>query len=337
MQLPLSVGDGGAAVHDLQRRLAALGLSCGDDQPGHFDEGTSSAVRAHQQSAGLDVDGVVGQITWQALVEAGYRLGDRQLYHRSPMMRGDDIAELQRRLGALGFDAGRVDGIFGPLTSKALTEFQRNSGLVSDGIFGRDSAAALDRLGRGRTAAVNVAHVRELEVLREAPRDLAGRRVAVGEPGGLGALATAVSHNLREQGAKVAILDHPDWSIQAREANDFAAEVYLGIRLLTDVGHRVAYFQTAGFESTGGRWLAELLTGELAACLGHPGEGAVGRRLPILRETRMPAVLCEAGPPVVVVSRLSELAKTLVSGLVRWAAEPMPRSVLDVRDALDLT
>lgn len=234
------------------------------------------------------------------------------------------MAELQRRLGALGFDAGRVDGIFGPLTSAALTDFQRNSGLVSDGIFGPDSAAALERLGQVRTTAINVAHVRELEQLRLAPRDLVGRRVAVGEPGGLGALATAVSHDLRERGAKVALLDHPDWSTQAREANDFAAEVYLGIRLLVDKGHRVAFFQTSGFESAGGRWLAELLSDEISTCMCYLGDGAVGRRVPILRETRMPAVLCEAGPPTAVVGQLSDLARALVRGLVSWAAQPMP-------------
>ena len=36
------------------------------------------------------------------------------------MLRGDDVAELQRRLNALGFDAGREDGILGPETEAAL-------------------------------------------------------------------------------------------------------------------------------------------------------------------------------------------------------------------------
>ena len=44
------------------------------------------------------------------------------------MLRGDDVAELQQDLGALGFDAGRVDGIFGPRTKDALEQFQRNIG-----------------------------------------------------------------------------------------------------------------------------------------------------------------------------------------------------------------
>ena len=89
----------------------------------------AAAVEAFQHRRGLRVDGVCGAQTWWALVEAGFRLGDRFLYHRQPMMRGDDVAELQRRLSALGFDTGRVDGIFGDLTSRALAEFQRNLGL----------------------------------------------------------------------------------------------------------------------------------------------------------------------------------------------------------------
>ena len=52
------------------------------------------------------------------------------------MLRGDDVAELQQRLCALGFDTGRVDGIFGDRTSGALAEFQRNAGLPVDGIVG---------------------------------------------------------------------------------------------------------------------------------------------------------------------------------------------------------
>ena len=76
-------------------------------------------MRAFQDARGLRVDGICGPQTWAAVVESGWRLGDRLLYRRRPMLRGDDVAELQRRLNGLGFDAGREDGIFGDDTDRA--------------------------------------------------------------------------------------------------------------------------------------------------------------------------------------------------------------------------
>jgi peptidoglycan hydrolase-like protein with peptidoglycan-binding domain len=105
-------------VADLQRRLAALGFS-GDDEAGVYGSSTTDAVQRFQRHRGLRDDGVCGEQTWGLVVEAGYRLGDRRLYQRKPMMRGDDVADLQRRLGALGFDAGKIDGLYGPDTASA--------------------------------------------------------------------------------------------------------------------------------------------------------------------------------------------------------------------------
>ena len=68
---------------------------------------------------------------------------------------GDDVAELQQRLSALGFDSGRVDGIFGDLTSAALGEFQRDfdvARVVGQMVGGADVQAPADAL-RARIAA----------------------------------------------------------------------------------------------------------------------------------------------------------------------------------------
>ncbi len=62
------------------------------------------------------------------------------------MLRGDDVVDLQQRLSTLGFDTGRVDGIFGDRTSRALAEFQRNVGLPVDGIAGGATLRELIRL-----------------------------------------------------------------------------------------------------------------------------------------------------------------------------------------------
>ena len=50
--------------------------------------------------------------------------------------RSERVKVLQRRLGAVGFDAGVPDGIFGKGTRKAVKHFQRVSKLSADGIVG---------------------------------------------------------------------------------------------------------------------------------------------------------------------------------------------------------
>ena len=41
--------------------------------------------------------------------------------------------ELQRRLTAMGFDTGGVDGVVGPMSREAIRKFQRTKGLIPDG------------------------------------------------------------------------------------------------------------------------------------------------------------------------------------------------------------
>jgi N-acetylmuramoyl-L-alanine amidase len=321
--LPLRRESAGESVRDVQRRLAGLGFGTDPDRPGSFGPGTEEAVRRFQTARGLRVDGICGDQTWASLVEAGYELGDRLIYLRSPMLRGDDVAALQRQLGGLGFDAGRVDGIFGPATAGALRDFQRNAGLHVDGICGRVTAAELVRLGTRATATPTVATVKEVEALRAAPQSLFDRRIAIGASGGLTPLARALTRALTDAGAVVVVLHHPNESTQAVEANEFKAEVYLGLVTVDHAERTAAFYSTEAFESVGGRRLAgmvlETLPGELFPV---PGE-ARGMRVPVLRETRMPAVVCELGPPSLVVEHGARLAACLAEAVTGWLQSPL--------------
>lgn len=281
---------------------------------------TATALRAFQAAHGLHPDGICDEPTWSALVEASWALGDRLLSYRTPMVRGDDVAELQALLGRLGFDAGRVDGIFGPRTAVALAEFQRNSGLHPDGIFGFESLQALRRVGN-RTGDTAVAAVREQEALRQASARLIDKRIVVGELGGLGPLCRAVSKSLRSAGAQVITLDEPDGSVQARVANRFVADLYLGLTL-TDGPSSVAYYAVTGFESRGGRRLGELLQSQLGPLLPTLDLHPRGMRLPVLRETRMPAVLCALGPVTTVTALSPRLATAVAFAVGTWVATP---------------
>lgn len=282
-------------------------------------------MRAFQFERGLRCDGVCGGQTWSALVEAGLELGDRLLYYKRPMLRGDDVADLQRRLGALGFDAGRVDGIFGVETNAALKDFQHNVGLaVDDAIFGPETMRILLSVSGKADGRDIVAEIRERQRLREAPRTLVGRRVVVGETGGLAALADGVHRALYRAGCTAFTLHDPDESVQARHANLLKADVYLGLRLEPEaLGCATSYFVGfSGIGSEGGRRLAETVQVVLPKALGIDGRGAHGMRLPVLRETRMPAVLVELGPPTVVVERGVEVAVALSRALAIWVSSP---------------
>ena len=278
-------------------------------------------MAAFQSARGLRIDGVCGPQTWGALVEAGYRLGDRLLYHRTPPLRGDDVAALQRKLGALGFDGGRVDGIFGVRTAGALTDFQRNAGITTDGICGPATLDVLTRLGANAGRGESVAALREQETLRAAPRTLDGRRVVAGHYGGLAALVHSVARTLTAAGARTLTLGDADDSQQATQANAFGADLYLGVTLV-DTGTRALYYGTEGFTSAGGRRLAALLRDELPAVLGPSGCDVRPMALPVLRETRMPAVVCELAPPGRVVERTAEVARAVTRAIGVWVEAP---------------
>lgn len=305
---------------DLQARLRRAEHEVDDD--GTLGPATEAAVRHFQDERGIRVDGICGRETWAALVEAGWRLGDRLLYERTPMLRGDDVTELQARLGGLGFLDDRVDGILGPLSRRALQDFQRNCGLTVDGICGPGTIAELVRLD-ARTPTTVKAGVVERARLRSTPRELAGRRIVLGELGGVGALAVATERVLQAAGATVVITSNPDGSAQAREANALDADLYLGLRIHDEP--RCAFYATSAFTSEGGHRLAVLLADGLADPDALGVDVAVtGMRLPVLRETRMPAVVCELAPPRLVVERNPLLAALVRDTVGAWVADPLP-------------
>ncbi len=318
--LPLKPGDHGPAVADLHRRLRQAGYAI-DDPADEFTGSTLAALVAFQHARGLIDDGVCGAQTWASLVECGHQLGSRNLYLRAPMMRGDDVSELQRRLGAMGFDAGRVDGIFGPDTARAVEEFQRNTALPTDAIVGRDTFAALERL-TSRTGSDTLAAVRERERLRQGPSSIEGRRVVIGDLGGAAALAEAVGRSLGAREVEVAVLLTPDGSAQAKASNEFGADVYLGLIVVEDDMVEAAYFSVEGFESYGGGYLAELICAGLDVLEADAPRTAIGRRLPALRETKMPAVVCRLGPARAIVTGGRGLAGAVADCIISWLEHP---------------
>jgi N-acetylmuramoyl-L-alanine amidase len=355
-------GARGEAVRDIQARLATLGYRIEAREHGEFGPSTEQGVREFQQRRRLIVDGKVGDDTWNELVEAGYSLGDRLLYLRYPYYRGDDVRTLQSALNLLGFDAGRDDGILGERTERAVLEFQRNVGLPPDGIVGTTTLDAIRRLrpvgpGPGR------ADVREAEALRRLSASIEGSRIAIdpghgsGDPGELGPggtleseatlwMATDVAEELRARGASPFLLrtaeTNPSSAERAQAANAAGGEILIALHLNAHTdpaaqGASTFYYGREDWFSQPGHRLAESIQQGLTEHLGLNDLRTDARSLPILRETRMPAVHVEpcfiSNPREEALIRdpafRRELAIALADAVERFFAGVIPASDTD--------
>jgi peptidoglycan hydrolase-like protein with peptidoglycan-binding domain len=147
----LRFGDKGEDVLVLQRELQQLGYFTANPT-GTFGRITQEAVRSFQQINRLSVSGVADSQTLALLLGAktplppipgvvsgnggcrGLRFGDR----------GATVDLMQRQLKDLGYFEGRVDGKFRERTLYAVTRFQQDNYLVSDGCADSATLTAID-------------------------------------------------------------------------------------------------------------------------------------------------------------------------------------------------
>jgi len=240
------------------------------------------------------------------------------LYLTSPNFRGDDVEELQTQLSRLGFDCGRVDGIFGPVLAAAIRDFQANAGLDVEGICSTETVRALRRLSSQTGEGPGIASLRESEShnLAGATRKL--HRIVLGQFGGLSGIARLASRALRDAHAIVMLVDEPEVSSHVRAANHFEADTYIGLEGHGEKECTLSYYGVPGFVSSGGQALAEEIARGLQAAIPAFVVNCAEMRLPILRETRMPAVLCSLGPFQTVVDHAPEIASVVSQAFVHW-------------------
>lgn len=116
----------------LQLDLQALGFY-GGKVTGIFDDTTVRALRALQESFGLETTGELDPGTAAAIDAA----------------RGRDtesaVSSVQTALTELGYYTGLIDGDYGPATTRAMRRFQSDFGLDPSGDFDARTATALFR------------------------------------------------------------------------------------------------------------------------------------------------------------------------------------------------
>lgn len=142
---------GSQRVRRAQQRLRVLGYATGPVD-GRYGPLTEGAVTRFQADRGLQVDGEVGPSTSARLRRATAVVRYRSGYampHGSQRVRA-----VQRRLRALGYQAGPLDGRFGPMTRHAVTAFQTRHGLAPDGAVGARTLARLHARPVSRPVAI---------------------------------------------------------------------------------------------------------------------------------------------------------------------------------------
>ena len=318
----ISVGKGASgdlATHIINI-LNRLGLLT--EYPTVVDDGVVNAIRTFQQMRGLSVTGTVNSMTLRSLDEARWKLGDRSLYlQTSPLLRGDDVATLQARLTEMGFDCGRVDGVFGSKTERSVREFQKSVGVSADGKCGPATITALIRLthtvsggapsvlresatqkDRGSSLANKIIvldpscggddrgicanGVEESEVVYDIAQRLEGRLLALG----VGVFLTRGANNSPSEPERIAFSN----ATNADLIISFHADNYENV-----VAHGVAtyyYGATAhGIHSVVGERFASLVQREICArtdllnCRTHP------KTWDLLRLTKSPTVRIDVG------------------------------------------
>lgn len=334
----LRIGDSSARVAEARSTLARIGML--QDYQGEvsdwkqqkfseedklFDAPLAEIIKAFQQSRGIVPTGDIDDLTLRELRHASYKLGARVLsYQPHNELVGDDIAQLQTQLHELGFYSNRIDGRFGKHTHKALTTYQLNSGLNTDGVCGPNTIRALSLLGR-RITGGSAQAIHERERVRSAGPMLAGKRVVIDPALGgsnkglvvkgrfgniseeeiLWDLATRVEGRMIAAGMETIFsrprMDDPSMKERAEIANAFDADLVISLACdsyKNEKANGVATFyfgSEQGASSMIGETLSGFIQREIVARTALTNCHNHGRTWEILRLTKMPVVQLFAG------------------------------------------
>ena len=149
-RLGFGEGERGAHVAHVQEYLRAAGFDP-KRVSGVFDERTKGALTAFQRRAKLPVTGELDSKTWRSLRKSmmsasGAASPAQRLHERSGAVKASE-----QLLAKLGFNPGKIDGLFDARTTKAVRAFEKSQGLKVDGAIGTNQLALMKRLSKGVT------------------------------------------------------------------------------------------------------------------------------------------------------------------------------------------
>ena len=296
---PLTPGQRGEAVRDLQRRLGAAGFQPAGAEAGSSARPPKPPLRAFQHDRGLRADGRLrrGDV-------AGAGRGLVEARRPAALARRPEPARRRRRRAAgdarparLRLRPGRRH-LRAPHRAARSTTSSATRGLVADGVCGPDHGAGPADRSPARPAPGPGVADRPRARGADVDGPLAGRPAGRGRPVRRPQLARRAGSCRRCASAAPPSPPPTSPTPPPRRPPPTASPPTCtsASRPTVDRGSSVHYYAVPQFESAGGRLLATAIA---AAVRGsdrriRPPE-VRGMRLPVLRETRMPAVLVTLG------------------------------------------
>ena len=143
-QGPVAQGARGGAVANLQKHLKAAGFDP-KHTTGVFDERTAAMVKAFQSKSKLPVTGTVDGRTWKALQKSFILSKKAAAPAQALNERSGAVKASEKLLKKLGFNPGKVDGLFDKKTLRAVRAYEKKRHLEVDGKIGTNQLAKMHK------------------------------------------------------------------------------------------------------------------------------------------------------------------------------------------------
>ncbi len=135
----------------------------------------------------------------------------------------DDSRDIQRALSLLNFNPRGIDGIFGPGTRGAITNWQQQNGFAQTGFVTAEQVARLEAQAARRAAEIEAEAERQRQAQVVADRAFWDETGAAGDEVGLHAYLDRYPDGLFSQAAQTRLAAIEDQQRQVAEAQDAAA------------------------------------------------------------------------------------------------------------------
>lgn len=295
----------GNDVSQVQLRLKELGFYTGEVD-GLFGPGCDSAVRSFQSANGLTIDGSVGPATWAKLFNDTASTiveYNRALYYTSPVMTGNDVSHVQRRLKELSYYGGFIDGSFGLATDKAVRDFQRANGLAIDGSIGPATWGSLfgsSSPGTGESGKGNLGNIRKVFIdAGHGGYDPGASGNGLREKDIVLSMALKLGDLLSNKGITVNYSRTTDKYLtleqRANLANAWGADLFISLHCnafsVTSANGTECFTHPTASAST--KALSRNVSNDMARKLNLTNRGHKEANFAVLRLTKMPAILIE--------------------------------------------